>query len=95
MNAKTVGLSEVDSRLYFINNRIVIMKDPESGIPTIVKRQPGPPTDEDWNEINKALALCSMELSGDGLHRKDGLWCHLAKEARNGRRKECNDPQSG
>jgi len=91
---KTVGLNNKDSRLYFINKTIVIMDDPETGVPTIVKRQSGLPTEEDWKEINKALALCSMQLLGNSRIRDDNLWIHEVKEARNGR-EVSHDQKSG
>jgi hypothetical protein len=87
---KTVGLNDKDTRLYFVNKAIVIIDDPELEVPVAVKRDPGTPTEEDWKEINKALALCSMELCGEQRWRRDGLWSHPVKEARNGQEVSVN-----
>jgi hypothetical protein len=81
----TVGLFNKDSRIYFVNSHYVIMENPYNGrIPTLVKRIVGAPDEEDWLEINKALALVDMKLVGKPYTREDNLWCHEVKEVGDG-----------
>lgn len=72
---KTVGLFSQDTRIYFVNDKLVIMKHPHNGGVLLCKRQPGEPTKDDWTEIAKALLTTNMKAKGEAYIREDGLWC--------------------
>jgi len=72
------SLTEKNSRLYYVDKKVVIMDYPYNGTgPVIILRRPtDKPTGKDWKSLNKALNLCGMVLKGVPQVRSDGFWYH-------------------
>ena len=72
---KTVGLFKEDTRIYFVNDNFVVMKDPDNEGIALCKRHPGELTKEDYSEIVDILLKTGMKAKGNVHFREDGLWC--------------------
>lgn len=87
----TVGLYEVDSRMYYIDEYIVILDNPSNGIPTLVVRHPVKPRSEGASmhllemKMRRAMKEVGMVAVGEQYTRPDGLICQELKEASNGK----------
>ena len=83
-----VGLFDVDSHIYFVNSKYVVMDNPlDNNILMLVRRG--------WESANekeviKILNRLNMLKFGEPFYRSDGLWCQKlqpngAKNEKNGK----------
>lgn len=79
----------LNERIYYASPIVMIMRNTDNGtMPMIVLRHTGEPTSEDWSDINKALNLCEMELTGEPSLGRDKIWSCMVQEKRRGERDE-------
>jgi len=78
-DVKTVGLYEVDSRIYYIDQTVVVIDNPDNLIPTIIVRKNIDGCDIITKDmlmmkVRKIVKDLGMKLVGEPYYRSDGLW---------------------